>query len=457
VSAWGWVLVATLAGGAVTAAIAAWRYNESHSDAAWYIAWTAGAVALVAAIIGAVVLHWSLRGGTGARIGLIVSAVVAVASAGLSFVAATPTRPALRTIATAAVSAAIVLLLDRWDVAIGIAAGTFAGFLVFFGLVGLLGSAWFWRIRRREELGLARVQADAPRGVGTPATLSGRRSRTVEELYEELRRENPPELAVLQAAQNVRDRSHEPGEAGREETRLALEVLRRVLMDFPDPEDDEDADLADLDLDDDEPESDAPPRPVPPRPAPRRPVPVLPAALRAVRPPVDLTRADLAGMTLAGFRLRDAILADVRLSGGTLRRVDLTGATLTGADLSGAILDDVSLQGAQLDRADLAETTMTRCRLNGASLQRASLARAVLDDVHFPAAKLVGADLHDAMLRRVTLVGATLLGADLSGAQLYDVKLARASMEGVRTSELTRWPKDYRPPEPTGGQPATTG
>jgi hypothetical protein len=86
------------------------------------------------------------------------------------------------------------------------------------------------------------------------------------------------------------------------------------------------------------------------------------------------------GVSLAGIRLDDAWLEQVRLPGAQLRR-----ASLVRTNLASAILTDACLEGADLREADLVNADLSRADLRGANVTGARLSLARLD----------GADLRD--------------------------------------------------------------
>ena len=157
---------------------------------------------------------------------------------------------------------------------------------------------------------------------------------------------------------------------------------------------------------------------------------------------VDLVRARLKGIKLAGQNLHKA-----RLAGADLEGADLTGANLSGADLSGARLGGADLSGADLSGVDLRRARMRGTRLVGVNLSGARLARVDLSEVTLGNADLGKADLTEvvfsnleltdlkfgeAVLVRAILDGVKLTRVDFTGADLDEAYLERAQLEDVQ-------------------------
>lgn len=124
---------------------------------------------------------------------------------------------------------------------------------------------------------------------------------------------------------------------------------------------------------------------------------------------VDLTNANLSGVSTWDCDLVGANLAGANLSHASLTQTRLMGVNLAGATLVGAVLRGCDISGATLDRANLVDADLSKAKLAGASLRGASLV----------GAKLVRARLGGALLHGADLSSANLDGADLLGAR-YD-------------------------------------
>ncbi|USI88404.1 pentapeptide repeat-containing protein [Rhodococcus pyridinivorans] len=118
---------------------------------------------------------------------------------------------------------------------------------------------------------------------------------------------------------------------------------------------------------------------------------------------VDLSGADLAGMTL-----RDSSLAGLVARASVLIEADLSGSDLAGADLK--------------------EALATNTRFTDTHLAGATLAKVAAPNASFTGADLSDADLTDAVLRGAKLLSATLDRTDLTGADLKGAKLMRADL-----------------------------
>jgi uncharacterized protein YjbI with pentapeptide repeats len=105
---------------------------------------------------------------------------------------------------------------------------------------------------------------------------------------------------------------------------------------------------------------------------------------------------DLANVDLTGATLRDA----------SFKRSDLSGAIMLGADARSAKFISTNLRDAVLDRANLVRADFTNAHLTGASLKQADLTLTKLFR-----ANLTGADLTGARLDETDLLNAVLDGA----------------------------------------------
>ncbi len=124
----------------------------------------------------------------------------------------------------------------------------------------------------------------------------------------------------------------------------------------------------------------------------------------------------------AAARLRAEVSRAI-VAGESLANRDLTGADLSELDLSG-----VDLEGAWLESANLAGTNFSAASLPGAVLARADLSGADLRSAKLCQANLGGAKLCQSLLESADLTGAILAGADLSGAKLPSATLTKADL-----------------------------
>jgi len=156
---------------------------------------------------------------------------------------------------------------------------------------------------------------------------------------------------------------------------------------------------------------------------------------------LDLRKANLSWIALAGADLRRADLSSAILSGGNLTSANLSAASLARAllshtDLSDANLSEADLIGARLAHANLIGTTLREARLAASNLYKA-----VLCDVSFEAADLVGARLSEATVKSANLTQARLLGTDLRRVDLRQViGLTRDQLAHAITDETTILP-----------------
>ena len=137
-------------------------------------------------------------------------------------------------------------------------------------------------------------------------------------------------------------------------------------------------------------------------------------------------RVDLSGADLAGMTLRDRSLVGLVAPASVLIEADLTGSDLAGADLrealtantrftdtnlAGANLAKVAASNASFTRADLSDTDLTDAVLRGAKLLSATLDRTNLTGADLRGAKLMRADLRTATWRSADFIGADLTEA----------------------------------------------
>jgi uncharacterized protein YjbI with pentapeptide repeats len=136
---------------------------------------------------------------------------------------------------------------------------------------------------------------------------------------------------------------------------------------------------------------------------------------------IDLTGANLSGVILSGFQLREA----------NLSRTDLSGASCVLTELSRANLNGADLKGANLSLASLYHTN-----LSGAYLDRAYLSGADLFDANLSGAYLDGADLSGAYLTQADLSGAHLSGTYIRGRTSGNIYFAPPSNAKITKKQL---------------------
>jgi len=106
---------------------------------------------------------------------------------------------------------------------------------------------------------------------------------------------------------------------------------------------------------------------------------------------VNLFRANLEGLYLAGVDLRHADLRRAELSRSFLRHADLSDACLLGANLSQSDLKRAILQRAILRDANLSGADLSQANLSLTYLSDANLSNASLIDVQIDRTQLTGA------------------------------------------------------------------
>lgn len=146
---------------------------------------------------------------------------------------------------------------------------------------------------------------------------------------------------------------------------------------------------------------------------------------------VDLTAADLSGVSLVQVNLFGADLSQANLRGAGLGGANLAGARLQGTSLAGANLSRANLDAASLPDADLSAADLVWAELDGADLIGANLVGAKLTVANLHEADAIGANLRQADLRRADLRGTDLSRADLSEARLADTVFAATSLKSA--------------------------
>lgn len=141
----------------------------------------------------------------------------------------------------------------------------------------------------------------------------------------------------------------------------------------------------------------------------------------------DLERAQLAGASWPGIKLRGARMA----------YADLARADLTGADLSRMIAMGCRFDGTHLQRADLRRASLQEARLSNANLEHARLDGAKLHGADLTFASLRDASLFRARLNRARIENADFTAADLSQSHLDDLPLRNALFERAAFSKAS--------------------
>jgi uncharacterized protein YjbI with pentapeptide repeats len=164
---------------------------------------------------------------------------------------------------------------------------------------------------------------------------------------------------------------------------------------------------------------------------------------------IDLSGANLQGMTVPRLRLAHAVLDGANLRSANLVRADLEGASLRGADLSHANLSyanfsSADLSGARADSANLGHASLSGATLKGCSLRRVTLFNAELSRAQLIDADLAGARLHAVRATDANFERSNLDGADLSYARLAHARFDRASLVDVSFNEALLVGTDFR-------------
>jgi uncharacterized protein YjbI with pentapeptide repeats len=154
---------------------------------------------------------------------------------------------------------------------------------------------------------------------------------------------------------------------------------------------------------------------------------------------LNFAQRNLADIDLSGSTLRGAVLARTNLERASfycadLRLADLRHALLASADMRGTSLRGANLSCAILDNANLRSATMARPGadpvLDGGKRGDAPLG------VDFSNCSMKRASFNGANLEGANFSGAMMQGAEFKGAKLVDVTFTGAVLTGVNLSEL---------------------
>lgn len=135
-----------------------------------------------------------------------------------------------------------------------------------------------------------------------------------------------------------------------------------------------------------------------------------------------VARGALAGVDLAGSRLRSLTLIDV-----VVREGDFANADLTGARLKRVVFERVRMTGVTLAESQVEDVLFRGCRLDLASFRAAEIARVAFDDC-----VLDEADFYGAGLRQVRFAGCQLRRIELEQVRLSSVDLRTSELDDPR-------------------------
>lgn len=197
----------------------------------------------------------------------------------------------------------------------------------------------------------------------------------------------------------------------------------------------------------------------------------------------DIQRAreeslNLAGVNLAGVKLKDVIFWNANLSKSDLSDAKLTYCRFEDANLEGASLRGADLEMPGFDRAHLSGADLTNAKIKNASVHEADLSNVSAQGLKLSTyggvdfrASFAGADLgkakidaaiYDSDFRKASFAGAVLKGSqllgsnfsecDLTGADFRETGLQnanltgaivdRAKFDGATYTKKTKWPGD---------------
>ncbi len=121
-------------------------------------------------------------------------------------------------------------------------------------------------------------------------------------------------------------------------------------------------------------------------------------------------KADLKGINLSDFNLREA---------------NLSNAELTGADFTGSDLRRANLSSARLTGACFHSTNLQNCKMKKASLKNSD----------FSKADLTNAVLTDSNIKDADFSSAILEGTDFSGTNIRDLNLKNVNLEKIKINK----------------------
>jgi hypothetical protein len=122
----------------------------------------------------------------------------------------------------------------------------------------------------------------------------------------------------------------------------------------------------------------------------------------------DLRDADLTGMNLEGFYLKEAQLKGAKLNKANLQKAKLDNAYMRRANLTGANLREASLSGANLRHAVLRKAKLNKAYLRRADFSYVDFRGADLTESVLEYARLVDVDLGNATLKDCFIYGASV-------------------------------------------------
>ncbi|HLO15018.1 MAG TPA: toll/interleukin-1 receptor domain-containing protein [Anaerolineales bacterium] len=132
---------------------------------------------------------------------------------------------------------------------------------------------------------------------------------------------------------------------------------------------------------------------------------------------VDLTDADLHGITLTGAYLWKANLTGANLTNANLFKADLSAANLSSTFLSNAHIREADLRNTNLYGANLQGANLFCSNFQYADLRRAKLVAANLERADFSFANLMGAELENADMKNTCLAYTIFGDTNLSYAK----------------------------------------
>lgn len=135
---------------------------------------------------------------------------------------------------------------------------------------------------------------------------------------------------------------------------------------------------------------------------------------------LDLSFADLRGLSLAGR---------------TLRNIDLRGADLRGASFEGADLEHVVMRMARLDHAQFSNASLTYAGLQDVAAEAVSFKGATIAHSFLKMAQFKGGDFDDATLENSTMHECRVVGSTFNRARIRNATLRDTAFRNCRLND----------------------
>ena len=149
----------------------------------------------------------------------------------------------------------------------------------------------------------------------------------------------------------------------------------------------------------------------------------------------NLSNANLFNANLVSTDMRDICLIKADMMKSNLSRADLLFANLSYANLNVADIMYADMESANLQNSSIQHGHLDKVNLTNANLENAILLGADLFNTNFINANLQNTDLSYANLQNTDLRGANLLNADLMSTKLDNANFTQSNLENTSFSE----------------------